>query len=170
MYTMIYTLDNFFIDQRESAAWMEPIIQIEIILTWKTPIIGRNTERKIIKFPFSIYGIFFFYSDTLGARTCHGDQKRAKWGNKIAVQCRFLTLGKCLSGEKGIQIFKFPSYSLAGSGHKLSGMKQKFMFQNESFWRVFGEIVIWTSLICVLSWWTLRVWQEKEYFPDSKSD
>lgn len=60
MYTMIYTLDNFFIDQRESAAWMEPIIQIEIILTWKTPIIGRNTERKIIKFPFSICGIFFF--------------------------------------------------------------------------------------------------------------
>lgn len=33
MYTMIYALDNFFIDQRESAVHTEPIIQIEIILT-----------------------------------------------------------------------------------------------------------------------------------------
>lgn len=37
MYTMIYTLDNFFIEQREDAACPEPIIQIEIILTWKIP-------------------------------------------------------------------------------------------------------------------------------------
>lgn len=61
MYTMIYTLDNFFIDQRESAACTEPIIQIEIILTWKTPIIGKNIERKIIKFPLSVYGNFLFF-------------------------------------------------------------------------------------------------------------
>lgn len=73
MYTMIYTLDNFFIDQRESAAWTEPIVQIEIILTWKTPIIGRNTERKIIKFPFSVYGFFFFFHR-------HSVSKDLSWG------------------------------------------------------------------------------------------
>lgn len=38
---------------------------------------------------------------------------------------------------------------------KLSGTKPKFILQNASFWRVFGEILIWTSLISVLSWWTL---------------
>lgn len=160
MYTMIYTLDNFFIDQRESAACMEPIIQIEIILTWKTPIIRRNTERKIIKFPLSFYGTFFFflYTDTLGARSWHGEQKRAKWGNKMTERWTFLSLGKCFLGEKGIQRFKLFAYYSAGNCHGFNAKKAKFILQTAIFWIVVRAILLWTSLISVLSWWTLRVW------------
>lgn len=129
MYTMIYTLENFFIDQRESTACTEPIIQIEIILTWKTPIIGRNTERKIIKFLLSIFGTFFPpfpYTATLGASRWHGEQKKAKWGNKMAERGTFPSLGKHLPGEKGFQRFKLSAYSSAENCHGFNAKKPIF--------------------------------------------
>lgn len=157
MYTMIYTLDNFFIDQRESAAWTEPIIQIEIILTWKTPIIGRNAERKIIKFSFSVYGIFFFFflTQTLWEQGPVMETRRRlsgeiKWENNVASPVRVNTfLGRREFRDSNSLFIPYLEITI-----KLSGTEPKFILQNASFWNVFREILMWTSLISVLSWWT----------------
>lgn len=97
MCTLIYTLDNFFIDQRESAVCTEPIIQIEIILTWKMPIIGRNTERKIIvsslhqwNFLSSLSFLFSFFTQ-LPWEQGNGMGNRERRSGEI--KCTFRSLG-----------------------------------------------------------------------------
>lgn len=163
MYTMIYTLDNFFINQRESAACTEPIIQIEIILTWKTPIIGRNIERKIIKFLLSIYGTFFFsfpfLTQTLWEQAAGmGSRKRLSGEIKWQKEVPSLVWGSTCLERRDFRDSSSLLILQMRTAIVLMQINHFFLLQSTVPWIVFWEKMVWISLISVMPWWTLKVW------------